>query len=112
IHINVWKNPELTTTVYVRPDGTITMPLIGDIHAAERTPSQLTNDISTRLKTFVKEENAVVSIAVSEINSYRFTVSGNVEHPGVQALKYYATVSDAIAAAGGINKFGRESKIV
>jgi polysaccharide export outer membrane protein len=112
LHITVWKNPELSTTIYVRPDGTITMPLMGDIRAADRTPSQLTEDISTRLKTFVKEENAVVSIAVSEVNSYRFTVSGNVEHPGVQSLKYYATISDAIAVGGGINKFGSTTNLV
>jgi polysaccharide export outer membrane protein len=112
LRITVWKNAELFTETHVRPDGTITMPLMGDIRAADRTPSQLTEDIATRLKTFVKEENAVVSIAVSEVNSYRFTVSGNVEHAGVMSLKYYATVSDAIAQAGGINKFGSTTKIV
>jgi polysaccharide export outer membrane protein len=112
LRINVWKNPELSTSGTVRPDGTITMPLIGDIRAAARTASQLTSEIGQRLKTFVKEESTLVSIAVTEVNSYRFTISGNAERPGVFALKYYATVADAIALAGGLNRFASPHKLV
>ncbi len=112
LRVNVWKNPELSTSGTVRPDGTITMPLIGDIHAAGRTASQLTEEIGRRLKMFVKEESTPVSIAVTEVNSYRFTVSGNAERPGVFNLKYYATVGDAIALAGGLNKFASAKKVV
>ena len=110
--INVWKNPELSTHGSVRPDGTITMPLIGDVQANNRTASQLTDEISRRLKTFVKEESTFVSVAVSEVNSYRFTVSGNVEHAGVFSLKYFATIADAIALAGGLNKFASPHKLM
>ena len=112
IHVNVWKNPELSMTGPVRPDGTITMPLIGDVHAAGRTASQLTDEIARRLKSFVKEESTPVSVAVTDVNSYRFTVSGNAEKPGIFQLKYYATVADAIAGAGGLNKFASAHKIV
>jgi polysaccharide export outer membrane protein len=112
IRVNVWKNPELSMDGAVRPDGTITMPLIGDVHAAGRTPSQLTDEVARRLKCFVKEESTPVSIAVTEVNSYRFTVSGNAEKPGVFNLKYYATVADAIAQAGGLNKFAKAHSIV
>ena len=112
LHINVWKNPELSTTGLVRPDGTITMPLIGDVQANNRTASQLTEEISRRLKTFVKEEGSFVSVAVSEVNSYRFTVSGNVEHAGMFSLKYFATVADAVALAGGLNKFASPHKLM
>lgn len=112
LHVTVWKNAELSTNANVRPDGTITMPLIGDIQANGRTPSQLTDEIGRRLKTFVKEDSVFVSIAVTEVNSYRFTVSGNVEHAGVFALKQYASVADAIAQAGGLNKFASHSKII
>ncbi len=112
LRINVWKNPELSTQVSVRPDGTITMPLIGDIFAFGRTVSQLTGEISSKLKAYVKEEGAIVSIAVTDVNSYRFTVSGNAERPGVFELKYFATVADALARAGGINKFGSEKKML
>jgi len=112
LRINVWKNPELSTAGSVRPDGTITMPLIGDIRAAGRTASQLTEEIGNRLKTFVKEESTLVSIAITDVNSYRFTVSGNAERPGVFNLKYYATVADAIALAGGLNKFASPKRLV
>jgi polysaccharide biosynthesis/export protein len=112
LRISVWKNPELSTAGNVRPDGTITMALVGDVRAAGRTPTQLTDEISKRLKTFIKEEQAIVSIAVTEVNSYRFTVSGNAEKPGVFNLKYYATVQDAIALAGGLNKFASAHKLV
>ena len=112
LHINVWKNPELSTQCNVRPDGTVTMPLIGDIRAYGRTVSQLTNEISNKLKAYVKEEGAIVSIAVTDVNSYRFTVSGNAERAGVFELKYYATVADALARAGGINKFGSPKKLL
>ncbi len=112
LSVKVWKNPELSTAGTVRPDGTITMPLIGDVHAAGRTPSQLTAEIGQRLKTFVKEEASLVSVAVTDVNSYRFTVSGNAEHPGVFTKKYYVTVADAIAEAGGINKFGSAKKLM
>lgn len=111
IKINVWKNPELSSAGTVRPDGTITMPLIGEVKAGGRTPSQLTDEIGKRLKTFVKEESAFVSVAVTDVNSYRFTVSGNAERPGVFSLKYFATVADAIALAGGLNKFASPKKI-
>ena len=95
----------------VRPDGTITMPLIGDIQANGRTPSQLTSEIGQKLKAFVKEDASLVSIAVSEVNSYRFTVSGNVEHAGVFDKKYFVTVADAVALAGGLNKFASPHKL-
>jgi polysaccharide export outer membrane protein len=60
----------------------------------------------------VKEEATNVTVAVAEVNSYRFTVAGNVERAGVFALKYYATVADAIALAGGLNKFASPRKVV
>ncbi len=111
LRINVWKNAELSVSGSVRPDGTITMPLIGDVRAAGRTASQLTDEIGKRLKNFVKEESTPVSVAITDVNSYRFTVSGNAERPGVFNLKYYATVADAIALAGGLNKFASPHKI-
>jgi polysaccharide export outer membrane protein len=112
VRITVWKNSELSVSGSVRPDGTITMPLIGDMRAAGRTASQLTDEIGKRLKNFVKEESTPVSVAITDVNSYRFTVSGNAEKPGVFNLKYYATVADAIALAGGLNKFASPHKLV
>jgi polysaccharide export outer membrane protein len=111
VKINVWKNPELSTDARVRPDGTITMPLIGDIPATGRTPSELQKEITQKLSSYVRE-GAVVSVAVSEVNSYRFTVGGNVEHGGIFTAKYYVTVSEAVAMAGGLNKFANPHKLV
>src|SRR5262249_40656408 len=112
LRITVWKNPELSTEAKVRPDGTITMPLIGDVLAAGRTPGELKVEITHKLSAYVKDENSTVTIAVTEVNSYRFTVSGNVEHGGIFTSKYYVTVAEALAMAGGLNKFASPHKIV
>lgn len=111
LHVNVWKNAELSVDARVRPDGTITMPLVGDIKAAGRTPSSLKSEITKRLQSFVKDEGAIVSIAVTEVNSYRFTVAGQVEHAGLLTAKYYVTTSEAIAMAGGLNRFANPHRL-
>lgn len=112
IRINVWKNAELSTDAIVRPDGTVTMPLVGDVQAAGRTTRELRDEIVRRLSAFLKSEETPVTVALTGVNSYRFTVSGNVERSGAFSPKYYVTVSDAIAMAGGLNKFANGDKIV
>ncbi len=112
LQITVWKNPDLSTEAVVRPDGTITMPLIGDIKAVGRTPTELKAEITQRLSQFIKDESAVVTIAVTGVNSYRFTVSGNVEGPGIYSATSYVTVSEAVAMAGGPNKFASRAGLV
>jgi polysaccharide export outer membrane protein len=111
LSITVWKNPELTTATTVRPDGTITMPLIGDLEAAGRTPTSLKKDITERLGQYIKDTDAVVSIAVVAVNSLRFTVSGEVARPGVFNTRNYVTVGEAIALAGGFTRFAEKSSI-
>lgn len=112
VKINVWKNGELSTEAVVRPDGTITMPLIGDIRAAGRSTKELRDEIIKRLGTYLKAEETPVTVALTAVNSYRFTISGNVEHGGAFSPKYYVTISDALAMAGGLNKFANGDKIV
>jgi polysaccharide export outer membrane protein len=112
VHITVWHNPDLSGESVVRPDGTITLPLIGDLRAAGRTPGQLRTEIAQRLSTFLKEDAATVTVAVTSINSYRFTVSGNVDRPGAYTANHYVTVSEAITLAGGPNKFGSPEEMV
>jgi polysaccharide export outer membrane protein len=112
LEITVWKNPDLSTKASVRPDGTITLPLIGDVAASGHTPSQLKADITARLASFVKDEAAVVTVAVTHVNSYRFTVNGNVEHPGMFSSTGYVTVAEAVALAGGPNKYASPSGTV
>ena len=112
IKITVWKNPELSTEATVRPDGTVTMPLLGDIQAVGRTPTQLRDEVQKRLSAFVKDETATVTVALTSVSSYRFTVSGNFEHPGIFTSKYYVQVAEAIAMAGGINKFANPHRLL
>lgn len=101
LKVSVWKMPDVNTDVRVRPDGSITVPLIGEVQAAGRTPAQLRADIQARLSKFVKDEGTIVTVAVVEVNSYSVTVSGKVQRPGLFTLKQYVTVSEAIALAGG-----------
>jgi len=112
LRVAVWHNPDLSGDTVVRPDGTITLPLIGDLRAAGRTPSQVRNEISERLKMFVKDEAATVTLAVSAINSYRFTVTGNVERPGTFSANHYVTLSEAVTLAGGPNRFADPERCV
>lgn len=109
--INVWKNPQLTTDVVVRPDGTITMPLVGDMVARGKTPSTLRQEIASRVAEFVKLDASEITVAVTGVNSYRFTISGEVQNPGVLTSQHYLTIAEAIALAGGFTRFAERNKI-
>ena len=110
--INVWENPNLSTEVVIRPDGTITMPLIGDLKAAGETPSSLKAQIKARLADFVKlNAGSEITVAVKSARSYRVTVSGEVNHPGVFNADHYITVSEAIAQAGGFTRFAERNNM-
>ena len=112
IRINVWKNPQLSTEVTVRPDGTVTMPLVGDIVAAGKSPSQLRKEIEERVKKFVKLEGSEITIAVVAVNSYRFTVSGEIIRPGIFSSTSYVTIAEAVALAGGFSRFAKRNKMI
>lgn len=103
--IKVWKNPDLSTDAIVRPDGTITLPLLGDLKASGRTPTALRADIQKLLGNYIRDESAVVTVAITAVMSYSFTVSGNVEHPGVFTSEKYVTIVDAVQLAGGLNRY-------
>jgi polysaccharide biosynthesis/export protein len=110
VRVTVWKDPNLSTDAAVRPDGTITLPLVGDIPAAGLTAAELQAKVAERLAAYAKD--AVVTVAIVDVNSYRFTVAGNVEHPGMFSPKYYVTVSEAIALAGGPNRYASTGNMV
>lgn len=112
VRVTVWHNPDLSGDSTVRPDGTITIPLIGDLKAAGRTPHEVRDEIAEKLKEFVKDEAAIVTVAVAAINSYRFTVAGNVERPASYTANHYVTVSEAITLAGGPNRFANPEQTV
>ena len=86
------------------------MPLVGELRAAGRTAAQLQQDASQRLATLVKD--AAVTVSVTEVNSYRFTVAGNVQSPGLFTSRYYLTVSEALALAGGPNRYADTDEVV
>ena len=110
VRISVWKDESLSTDAVVRPDGTITMPLVGELRAAGRTAAELQKEALPRLATYVKD--AVLTVSVVEVNSYRFTVAGNVEHPGLFTSRSYLTVSEALALAGGPTRYALTGDIV
>lgn len=112
LSIRVWKNPELNTDIEVRPDGTITMPLLGDVRAVDITPTELKKEIGKALSQYIKEAGAVVTVAVTEVNAYKVTVSGNVLQPGVYSSRQFLTVADAVALAGGPNRFAKVNEVV
>ena len=89
----------------VRPDGAITVPLVGDVRAAGRTASQIRDEIQSKLTAFMKSETAKVTVIVAEVSSYYFTVSGNVERPGIYRPTSYVTMIEALAIAGEPNRY-------
>lgn len=105
LRVLVWRNPELSAEVQVRPDGTITLPLVGDLAAAGSTPSQLKQQITARLAEYVKVDKSTVTVEVEEIRSYRVIVTGNVSQPGVLETQRFLSVGEAIALAGGPTRF-------
>lgn len=109
LSVVVWRNREMSADVTVRPDGIITLPLIGDVRAEGRTPSDLQREISQRLTNYLREEELVVSVSVSAMNSYYFTVSGKVERAGLFSPRNYVTAVEAVAMAGGLNRFAGSS---
>lgn len=112
ITINVWENPGLTTEATIRPDGNVTMPLVGDLRAVGETPTSLKEKIKAKLADFVKLQGSEITVALRGANSYRFTVSGEVTRPGMQSLGYFVTVSEAIALAGGFTRFAKRNEMV
>jgi polysaccharide biosynthesis/export protein len=112
VHVNVWKMADLTVDATVRPDGSITLPLLGDLPASGRTTEQLRDAITQKMTAFIKDETATVTVTVATVASYRFVVSGNVEHGGAFVATHYVTVSEAMALAGGPNRFASPEQVV
>jgi polysaccharide export outer membrane protein len=110
LQISVWKEPELRENVFVRLDGKITVPLIGDVVAAGRTIEQLTSEVTTRLKGFL--ETPQVTITLAQAVSARFFVIGEVGHSGSYPLTGRTTVLQALALAGGFREFAKREKIM
>lgn len=98
LHISVWKEPDLSETLPVRPDGKISMPLLGDVDAAGKTPLELGNSITERLKKYISDPR--VTVVVTAMNSQRIFITGEVAKPGAVALLPHMTMLQALATAG------------
>jgi len=110
LQITVWKEPDLTSPVTVRIDGMITVPLLGDVQAAGRTPSQLADTLTEGLKQYV--ETPRVTVGVNQTNSARFYVLGQVTKSGEFPMSGPTTVLQALALAGGFRDFAKTDNIV
>jgi len=109
LDISVWKEPDLSRTVPVRPDGNISLPLLNDLHATGLTPSQLAAKVTKGLAKFVT--NPQVTIIVTQINSQRFYVLGEAARPGAYTLTPNMTVLQALSNAGGFTPYANSKKI-
>lgn len=110
LDISVWKNPELSRMVPVRPDGKVSLPLVNDIQAAGLTPIDLREQVSTRLAEYIPAPE--VSVIVREVHSRKVAVVGAVKTPGRFELKSPMTVLEVIALAQGFTDFASRDRIV
>ena len=109
LRIDVWKETEISRSVPVRPDGKISLPLLNDMQAAGLTAMELANNITEGLKKFIN--NPQVTVSVTEINSRRVYVTGEVTRPGAFPLLPNMTVLQALTSAGGFTQFARIKNI-
>ena len=109
LFVRVWREPDFTLPVAVRPDGKITMPLIGEVRAAGQSPLQLTADLRQLLTQYLN--NPDVSVFVTEVRSKKFYIDGEVNRPGSFALVTPTSVLEALSRSGGFREFANSKKI-
>jgi polysaccharide biosynthesis/export protein len=107
VQVAVWRNPELGITVPVRPDGMISVPLIGDVLAGGRTPPEVAKDIQDKLSAYVRDPQVAVILTQLRSHEYlsRVRVTGAVRQPVSVPFRPGMTVLDAVLAAGGLTEF-------
>lgn len=112
VQVTVWRNPELSTTGPVRPDGKITVPLIGDVQAGGRTPAEVAEQIKKQLSNYIRDPN--VAVIITELHSAeylsRVRVTGAVKTPKSFPYRQGMTVLDAVLEAGGVNDFAAPNR--
>ena len=112
ISINVWKNPELSVEVPVRPDGKVSMPLIGDLQAGGLTPEQVASDIQNKLLLYIRDPRVVVTVTrlVSHEFLSRVRITGAVVQPTSMPFRQGMTILDVVLEAGGVNEFASANR--
>ncbi len=109
LRVTVWRNPELSADVPVRPDGMISVPLVNEVQAEGRTPTALKEDLTVRMTEYVS--NPEITVVVLQVNSKKAHVLGEVIRSGPVSLETEMRVLDAIAAAGGFGPFANKKKV-
>lgn len=109
LEVNVWKEPTISGTLPVRPDGMISLPLVGDLQAAGLTPMHLSDEIVEHLRKYINDPT--VTVTVMAVNSKRIYLIGEVGHPGEEALTPGLTPLQAIASAGGLTPYANGKHI-
>jgi polysaccharide export outer membrane protein len=107
--INVWREPELSRSVPVRPDGKISLPLVGDISVSGLTPRLLQARLTNELDSYIRKPK--VTVIVQEVNSRKFYIIGQVQKPGSYSLAAHVAILDALAMAGGFRDFAKVQQI-
>lgn len=112
VQVSVWRNPELSVTVPVRPDGMISVPIIGDVKAGGRTPTEVAEIITKRLATYIREPSVAVILTELRAHEYltRVRVTGAVRTPRSTTHRQGMTVLDAVLEAGGPNEFAAPNR--
>jgi polysaccharide export outer membrane protein len=109
LSVYVWKEPDMSKTIPVRPDGMISLPLVGEIKASGYTPVQLQGVLADSMKKYVSDPQ--VTVVVEKVSSKNFNIVGEVSKPGYYPLTRRMTVLDAIALAGGFRDFAKVKKV-
>jgi polysaccharide export outer membrane protein len=112
VQVSVWRSPELSITAPVRPDGKISVPLIGDVEAGGHTPSEVADTIKKQLSVYIRDPN--VAVIITELRSHEFLsrvrVTGAVRTPKSIPYRQGMTVLDVVLEAGGINDFASANR--
>ncbi len=109
LRVEVYKDPQMSQSLQIRPDGKITLPLVGDVAAAGKTPAALRDMLTASLKEFIT--NPVVTVIVIEAQPQTVSVIGEVNTPGTHPIKAQTTVIEALAMAGGFKDFANTKNI-
>jgi polysaccharide export outer membrane protein len=112
VQVSVWKNPELSVTVPIRPDGKITVPLVGDVVAAGREPEELAADISGKLGNYIKNPNVTVILGSLQGHAFlsRIRVTGSVLRDASMPYQQGMTVLDAVLEAGSVDIYADSNR--
>lgn len=110
LYIAVWKNPDLSREVPVRPDGKITLPLIDDVVAVGLTPTRLKEILTERWRSFITAPE--VSVIVTQVNSLKVYMVGEIAKPGILVLKGKTRLLQALSLAGGFTQFADRSRVI